>query len=223
MVTTPSLIPILSIAKIVWNNQSAVQAVAQYFQQITTIQHVSYNEFMFVLSKSLVGQKVMSLRTGGQVGTTLAPIINPNNLKVEGFYCQDSKDKKNKLVLLYQDIRDVVPQGIVVNDHEALTDPAELVRLKDILALNFELIGKPVYAQNKQKLGKVNDYATELSTFFIEKLYVGQPLVKSLSGGSLSVERDQIVEITNRKIVIKDPLQGIKDTEAQPAPAIPAT
>jgi uncharacterized protein YrrD len=200
-----------------------VQAVAQYFQQITTIQHVSYNEFMFVLSKSLVGQKVMSLRTGGQVGTTLAPIINPNNLKVEGFYCQDSKDKKNKLVLLYQDIRDVVPQGIVVNDHEALTDPAELVRLKDILALNFELIGKPVYAQNKQKLGKVNDYATELSTFFIEKLYVGQPLVKSLSGGSLSVERDQIVEITNRKIVIKDPLQGIKDTEAQPAPAIPAT
>lgn len=174
---------------------------------------------MFVLSNSLIGQKVMSLRTGGQVATTVTPIINPNNLKIEGFYCQDSQDKRKRLVLLYQDIRDVVPQGMVVDDHDVLTEPEELVRLKDILELNFELIGKPVVTQSRQRLGKVNDYATELSTFFVEKLYVGQPLVKSLSGGGLSVERDQIVEITSKKIVIKDPLQGLKDTKAQPAPA----
>ena len=174
---------------------------------------------MFVLSKSLIGQKIMSLRTGGQVGVTVSTIINPNNLKIEGFYCLDNQDKKKRLVLLYQDIRDVVPQGIVVNDHDSLTEPQELVRLKDLMSLNFELIGKPVFTQSKQKIGRVNDYATELSTYFIEKLYVGQPLVKSLSGGSLSVERGQIVEITNRKIVIQDPLQGIKDTKPQPAAA----
>src|SRR5437868_4976902 len=119
---------------------------------------------MFVLSKSLVPQKVMSLRTGGQVGLTTAFIINPNNLKVEGFYCQDIKHKKAQLILLYQDIRDVVAQGIVVNDHDALTDPDELVRLKDIMKLNFELVGKPVVTVSKQKIGKVNDFATELTT-----------------------------------------------------------
>ena len=178
---------------------------------------------MFVLSKSLVPQKVMSLRTGGQVATTTAPIINPNNLKIEGFYCQDNLDKKKRLVLLYQDIRDVVAQGIVVNDHDALSDPAELVRLKKIIELNFELVGKPVVSVSKRRIGKVNDYATELSTFFVEKLYVGQSLVKNFSGGALSVERSQIVEITNRKIVTQDPLQPIKAGDPQPAPAVPAT
>lgn len=159
------------------------------------------------------------------MATTTKPIINPNNLKVEGFYCQDGFEKKKQLVLLYQDIRDVVPQGIVVNDHDVLVPVSELIRLKEIIALNFELIGKPVVSVSKQKIGKVSDYATELSTMFVEKLYVGQSLIKNFSGGGLSIERSQIVEITNRKIVVQDPLQGIKATKAQPvaAPIISAT
>ena len=160
----------------------------------------------------------MSLRIGAPIATVTAPIINPNNLKIEGFYCQD-KASKDQLVVLYQDIRDVVPQGIVVNDHEVLTHPDELVRLKDIMELNFDLLGKPVVTAGKEKIGKVNDYATEVSTMYIQKLYVSQPLIKSLAGGSLSVERTQIIEITNRKIVIKDPLQPTKLKTAMPATA----
>ena len=167
----------------------------------------------------------MSLRTGGQVATVTAAIINPNNLKVEGFYCEDKFEKKQQVVLLYQDIRDIVPQGVVVNDHDVLTPPHELIRLKDIMALGFELIGKPVVSDSKKRIGKVNDYAIETETMFIQKLYVSQSLVKSFSGGSLSVDRGQIVEITSRKIVIQDPQKPVVETEAQPviAPALPAT
>lgn len=172
---------------------------------------------MLQLSDSLLGKPVMSLRTGGQIATVLAAIINPNNLKVEGFYVQDYLNKKNKLVLLYQDVRDIIAKGVVVNDHEVLAHPADLVRLKDILNLNFELKGKLVYTVSKQKLGKVNDYAVETTTMYVQKLYVGQSLFKSLTGGSLSVDRSQIVEITNRKVVIQDILQGT--TEGAPATA----
>ena len=155
----------------------------------------------------MLNQPVLSLRTGGQVAVTTATIINPNNLKLEGFFCQDSVDKK-ELVLHYQDIRDVIAKGIVVNDHEVLVEPDDLVRLKDIMALDFELMGKPVETVSKAKIGKVNDYATETETMYIQKLYVGQSLLKSFTGGSLSVDRNQITEITNRKIVIQDILQG---------------
>ena len=150
----------------------------------------------------------MSLRTGTAVATVTAPIINPNNLKIEGFYCEDYFDKKQTLVLLYQDIRDLLPQGFVVNDHDVLAAPGELVRLKDVMALNFQLIGKPVQTASKQKLGKVTDYATEVETMFIQKVYVGQSLLKSFTGGQLSVDRNQIIDITNRRITINDPLQG---------------
>lgn len=176
-----------------------------------------YTEAMLKLSTTLLNQPVMSLRTGGQIAIALEPIINPNNLKIEGFYCQD-KFSKDRLILLSRDIRDIVPQGMAVNDHEVLSTPAELVRLKDVLETGFQLLGKPVSTVNKKRLGKVNDYAYEEETMYVQKLYVSQSLLKSLGTGQISVERSRIVEITNRKIVVQDPLEGIKNTAPATAP-----
>ena len=162
---------------------------------------------MLQLSKALINRPVLSLRTGTQVATTTLPLINPNNLKIEGIYCQD-RFEKQQLILLYQDVRDVLPQGIVVNDHDVLSDPAELVRLKDIIKLHFELIGKPVVTVSKEKVGKVTDYATEIETMYVQKIYVGQSLLKSFTGGSLSIDRTQIYEITTRRVVINDLLNA---------------
>lgn len=158
---------------------------------------------MLQLSNALINRPVLSLRTGTTVATIVAPIINPNNLKIEGFYCSDSVNKK-RLVLLYQDIRDMIPQGFVVNDHDNLVEPGDLVRLRSVMDLNFDVIGKQVMTTAKEKLGKVTDYATEVTTMYIQKLYVSQPLFKSLSGGNLGVDRTQIVEITNKHIVVHD-------------------
>ena len=158
---------------------------------------------MLQLSTSLLNKKVLSLRTGTAVATVTAPIINPNNLKIEGFYCQDSFSK-DILVLLYQDIRDILADGYVVNDHDVLADPEELVRLKDILDLDFALVGKQVVTTSKEKIGKVSDYATETQTMFVQKIYVSQSILKSLTGGSLSIDRTQIQEITPRRIIVND-------------------
>ena len=158
---------------------------------------------MLQLSASLLNKSVLSLRTGTPIATVTAPIINPNNLKIEGFYCQDRFDKK-QLVLLYQDIRDMLPQGYVVNDHDVLTEPDELVRLKKVIELEFELIGKQVVTMSKVKVGKVSDFATETQTMFIQKIYVSQSILKSLTGGSLSIDRTQINEITPKRIIINE-------------------
>ena len=169
---------------------------------------------MLQLSNSILNRPVLSLRTNTPIATAIRPIFNPNNLKVEGFYCQD-RFSKDALVLLYQDIRDIIPQGFAVNDHDVLTHPDELVRLKDILALNFELIGKPVETISRDKVGKVSDFAVETETMYVQKLYVSQSLLKSFTGGALSVDRSQIHEITSRKIIINDLLAK----NAVPAPA----
>ena len=169
---------------------------------------------MLQLSASLINKSILSLRTGMPIATIVAPIFNPNNLKIEGFYCQDRFDKR-ELVLLYQDIREMLPQGYVVNDHDVLVEPQELVRLKDILELQFELIGKQVETISKQKVGKVSDYATETETMYVQKIYVAQSILKSFTGGSLSIDRNQINEITPRRIIINDLLK----TAPAPVPA----
>lgn len=176
---------------------------------------------MLQLSGALLGQPVISLRTGAPVATVVEPIINPNNLKIEGFYCQD-RFQKDPLVLLTQDIREQNPHGYFINDHEVLAEPHELVRLQKILALNFALVGKQVVTANKKRLGKVSDYAVDTDSSYVHKLYVGQSLIKSFSGGQLSVDRNQIIEINSRRIIIKNPLQPTKSRGRAAMKAAPA-
>jgi len=159
---------------------------------------------MLQLSGSLINRPVLSLRTGGVAATTTGAIINPNNLKIEGFYCTDAFDRKKQLVLLYQDIRDVIPQGFVINDHDVLAEPEELVRLKQLMDIGFVLMGKTVKTVSRQKIGKVVDFATDTTTMYVQKVYVGQSLLKNLAGGSLGIDRTQIVEINDKNIIVQD-------------------
>ncbi|HSW36849.1 MAG TPA: hypothetical protein VLG37_00585 [Candidatus Saccharimonadales bacterium] len=170
---------------------------------------------MLQLSGSLLNKSVLSLRTGLPIATVTSTIFNPNNLKIEGFYCQD-RFNKQELILLYQDIRDTLPQGFVVNDHDVLSEPEELVRLKDVLDLRFELIGKQVETVSHQKVGKVSDYAVEMTTMYVQKIYVSQSILKSFTGGNLSIDRSQVQEITPKRIIINDLL------EKSPVPATAA-
>jgi sporulation protein YlmC with PRC-barrel domain len=150
----------------------------------------------------LLNRPVMGLRTGTQVATTTNAIINPDNLKIEGFYCQTT-DKRH-LVLVYQDIRDVIPQGVVVNDSDVLSEPGELVRLKKIMDIGFELMGKKVTTEDGEKVGKVGDFAAETATMYVQKIYVSQSVFKSFAGGNLGIDRSQVTEVTDKKIVIRE-------------------
>lgn len=167
-----------------------------------------YNLNMLILSGSFTNKKILSIRSNLQVAELLSPIINPNNLKIVAFYVRELKTKKI-LVLLTQDIRENHQSGIYINDAEELVEEKELVRLKQITALNFILIGKPVQTLSGEKLGKVNDYALEDSSLIIIKLYVSKSIVRSFSGMGLTVDRNQIIEITPSKIIIEDILEKV--------------
>jgi sporulation protein YlmC with PRC-barrel domain len=158
---------------------------------------------MLQLSSMLINRPVLSLRTGTQVATALEPIINPGNLKIEGFYCQDSRSRQ-QLILVSQDVRDIMPRGIVINDHDVLVLPQDLVRLSSVLNINFALVGKQVVTSGGHKLGKVGDYSVDTDSMFVQKIYVSQSIFKSFSGGNLGIDRSQIVEITDKKVVVSD-------------------
>lgn len=174
---------------------------------------------MLKLAASLINQPLLSIRTAGPVATTESLIINPNNLKIEGFYCIDRYDK-SRLVLVTIDIREILPPGIVINDHSVLSEVADLIRLRPIIDLNFILIGKRVVTESGQKVGRIIDFAADSKSLYIQKLYVGQSLFKNFSGGQLAVDRSQIVSISDREIVIQDLENFAKNTA--PATTAPA-
>ena len=161
---------------------------------------------MLKLYESVPDTNVMSLRTGGPVASIVKPIINPNNLYIEGWFVKDSVTNE-ELILLSNDVREILPQGFAINDYSDLSQVEDLVRLKEFIELNFGLLGLKVQSESGKNYGKINDYAFETNNFYIQKLYAGQPLVKSLGGGNLSIDRSQIIEVTNKRIVIEDPTE----------------
>ena len=164
---------------------------------------VEYNQDMLQLSKTLLDRPIMSLRTGSHIGTATLPIINPNDLKIEGWHVIDDFEK-GALVVLTQDIRDIIPRGIIVDDQDVFTKPEDLLRLQDTLRINFNPLGKHVITNHQRRLGKVGDYAVDMESMYIQKLYVDRSILRSLGTGQLSIDRSQIIEITPKRIVVRD-------------------
>jgi sporulation protein YlmC with PRC-barrel domain len=72
------------------------------------------------------------------------------------------------------------------------------------MGISFSLIGKPVVTAGGHKLGKVGDYSVNTDNMFVQKIYVNQSIFKSLNSSNLGIDRGQIVEITDKRIVVND-------------------
>ena len=163
---------------------------------------------MLLLSTKLNNVPLVSVRSGTRVGNTLTPIINPNNLHIDAFWCNTVNSKTNK-ILLDMDIRDFSFQGVLIDDHLRLSDPEDLIRLEPILNINYTLEGKTVIA-NKHKLGKVTDYAIDRDNLYIQKIYVQPPVWKSgLSGNKLTFDRTSVIEVTDTYIEVSGPEERV--------------
>lgn len=158
----------------------------------------------------------MSLRTGSAIGMAIEPVISPHNLKILGWWCKLPATPA-LTVLLTEDVREFMPNGLAVNDEAVFSTKHELVRHKEVLDLHFQLIGKAVKSKS-QKLGKVSDFSYDENSYFIQKLYVTKPLTKIFAAeDTLIIDRTQIIEVTDKYILVED--ADIKATEDETVPA----
>ena len=179
------------------------------------------------MSKSLLNRPVISLRSSGQIALATEPVINPHNLKILGWWCKVS-GQNNQAVLLADDVREIMPRGLAINDEADLCFPEDLVRHREILKIRFQLMDKIVKTK-RSKLGKISDYAYDQDSMFVEKLYVMRPLIKVFaSEDTLIVGRNQIIEITDKYILVKEADVTVAEEEpeeemASSIEAVPST
>ena len=129
------------------------------------------------------------------------PVINPHNLKILGWWCKIASGQTR--VLLADDVREIVAEGIAINDEDDMCAPEDLVRHREILEIGFKLIDKPVRTK-RQKLGRVSDFSYN-DGMFVQKLYVARPLRKVFTTqDTLLVDRTQILEVTDHYILVRD-------------------
>jgi hypothetical protein len=158
---------------------------------------------MLYLGSNIPKLKLLSVRHAGQIGTVLSPIINPDNLHIDGFYCE-TLHSQEPLVLLDMFIRDFSPNGIIIDDHTDLGHPDELVRLQSVLKISYSLPGKKVVASGKT-IGKITDYSIETKSLYIKKLYAQPYVWRNPKASTLTFDRSSIIEVTDTRITVRGP------------------
>lgn len=158
---------------------------------------------MLVLNKSITDIPVMSLQSGGTLGTAMQPIIDPRKLQIIAYYVAGPRISETS-VLHTSDIREYGSLGFIVDDADSIMSlDDDLVRLNEVINFRFSLIGKAVVNEDKKKLGKVLEYTVESDSFMIQKIHVSQSVLKNISSSSLLIHRSQIIEITDHQIIVK--------------------
>jgi uncharacterized protein YrrD len=174
---------------------------------------------MLLQSNQLEGASVVSLHTGQVIGQLDKPIIDPHKLEVAGFYCLQPRNKDESMVLLTQDIRDITPGKVLINSADEITSASHLIRLEETIKIGFSIVGKPVRTESKKRLGKVEDYVVDTDTFEVQKIYVKQSLLKNFTVHSLVIDREQIIDVTDRQITVADATMAKPAVVQPPTPA----
>ena len=173
---------------------------------------------MLVTIESLTKTPVMSLQTGAKLAETTGAIVDPRQLVVSSFYVEGPGLETNPCVLHPDDIREISEVGLIVDDADKLTSLDGLVRLQQVIDFGFSLIGLKVIDEHKRKLGKVTSYGIDTTTFTIAQVYTEQTMFRSLTSSGNTINRSQIVSVSNDVMIVQSPTATEKGTYETAAP-----
>lgn len=170
---------------------------------------------MLVYSSSTLNFPVLSLHVGGPVAYVDQAIVDPENLQIIAFAVSGpfiDNDPEIGNILLPDDIRDFSPDGFIIDSTDRFVFAEDIVRLQEVLDLNFDIIGLKVITNDKKpkKLGKVVDYTYDTESFMIYQVIAQRPLLESFNDPQLTINRSQIVELDDYTIKIKHSKQQVK-------------
>lgn len=160
---------------------------------------------MLVSNERFKNNPVMSLQTGSELARTSRAIINPRNLTVVAYELEGRLLDQNPSLLRIADIREIGPLGIIIDSADELISPSDVIKIKEIYEIGFDLINIKVIDDRKRSVGRVIGYTLESGNFVIQQLRVKRPLLKSFGDTELLIHRSQIIKVTDDEIIVKAP------------------
>ncbi len=170
---------------------------------------------MLMVGSRFIGMPVLSLHIGGQTAAVKRVVVDPEDLSIMAFELEGPiiRDPEIGSFLMAEDIRETSNQGLVVDSADRFVNPEDVIRLNEVLELNFNLEGLKVVTKegkNIKKLGKIIDYTVDSSTLSIFQIIAQRPFMESFVDPQLTINRSQITEVDDFKITIKHDKQKIK-------------
>lgn len=157
---------------------------------------------MLLLASRLKNLPVMSLQTGGEIGRTQRPLIDPATLTIVAYSLAGPLVGNGDKLIRIADTRELSDIGLIVDSIDEVVILDDVLKLKELHDLGFNLEGMKVRDEKRRLLGKVADYNVDTATFTIVQLTVKRPLIQRFNDTGLLIHRSQIIEINDDAIVI---------------------
>jgi sporulation protein YlmC with PRC-barrel domain len=166
---------------------------------------------MLVHASELENFPVLSLQVGGEIARCKQAIIDPGELSVTAYtlnvFSIDEDIGGN--ILSVEDVREFSPNGLIIDSGSRFVSRSDVVKLDKIMGLGFNLINLKVVSESGKKIGKIKDYTIDTKTFMIYQIIVDRPVLKSFIDPELTINRSQISEIDDYKVVVKNDTEKI--------------
>lgn len=170
---------------------------------------------MLLFGERLLKNPVMSLRVGAKIAETVYPVIDPRTLSILAYEVEGPMLDERPSYIRIADVRELSDLGMIIDDASELVGADDIIKLKELLALNFSLIGMKVVTTRGKKLGKVEDYTVDTDSFVIQQLSVRASLIGSLSSTGHMIHRSQITEVSDSIITVENADNALPTLETE--------
>jgi len=160
---------------------------------------------MLVLNSQIIGKPVQSIHTGSPIASLVHAIVDYQNLQVVAYDVAGPLVRQEGLdVLMTKDIREYIPLGAIVDSIDSLGNSEDIVAVSKIKEVRFDPLNLKVKTKKDKHIGHVSDFIVDTTDFMIHQIIVRRPILQSFIDPELTISREQIVEVTDYYIIIKD-------------------
>lgn len=170
---------------------------------------------MLIKNDKLIGSPVISIQASAPVATLSEPIIDPDSLKIIAFRVSGPAASPSANLLAVSSIREYSNYGAIIDSEEEFVADDDIVKIRNILDLNFHLLNLRVETKKGTNLGKISGFTVAPEDFLLQQLIVKRPMVKSFIDPELTIPRQEVVEVTDTKIIVRDEEKVIRERAAK--------
>jgi len=153
--------------------------------------------------QSIIGTPILHFEEGALLALLKDVVIDPDTGKIEAFWVKPATMLTSNAVIQSHDIVEW-KKNIYIKNDSVISDPADIIRISDILAKRTYVIGNNVQNQAGRYYGKVYSIDFDTKTFYLKQIYVQRSILGLINYDNRIFSFDNIIEITPSSIIIDD-------------------
>ena len=153
--------------------------------------------------KSIIGIPILNFNDGNPLAILKDVIIDPDTGKIEAFWVKPLTIFASNAVIQSQDIVEW-KKNIYIKNDSVITDPADIIKISDILSKATYIIENRVQNEEGELYGKVYNIDFDTKTYYLKQIYVQQSILGLINFSKRIFPFDSIIEVLPEVIIVSD-------------------